>query len=669
MNMNRLSEQDIRSGVKRLRRDIPLVVEKLQLGDAIDISGWSRIVDKKLLPRLAADFPLVAAICGGGSSGKSTLFNTLIRDHVSPTGGTAGINRRILAAGNIERFKKKGQFQNLLAPLGFQAQLLVEKNDLIKPGNPLYVLKPGIPADLILIDTPDFDTGLKGSYNNRDMARQALEVSDIFIYIFTNANYNNRDNSDFISEMLTHIGQRKCFLVYRVYSSYNDREIIEHAQTVARNLYGASADEYVLGVYRAEEDNRVAADDKFMDLSSMNGEPGSLADALGKLNVSALRMDLVATVYNDVLAAAQGLMLQSKACRDQLRLYRDALQAVQSHCVQEALQHFPMAPVMQRFTEIWFKGDPTHVKFLRKAGGFIELPLKAVVNSAKWLTGKKRPSANAQADLQQFSDQFEEDLLSGVNALWRKSVNQDLSVSLSRKDPVAREMMALVQRTIDPYESPENGLRGVNDRGGNYLTFTVKAHPVVWEAQRRLRTRDWQTALAAIVAHKEIIVKISRHIDSELAQLAEHFRNKMGLMSRIRQTFSAFLTVLPATAAITYILSTGDPGGAAGIKVKLTGLFGLKDLYALVAIPATSGLKKADQKQLEILLIPITRTWLYDKLKTIQMLFEKEISGDILTAANQALDESETLIRSIEGTLAHLKVKNPGPEDQALRCP
>ncbi|MBW2613571.1 MAG: hypothetical protein JRE12_14600, partial [Deltaproteobacteria bacterium] len=158
-------------------------------------------------------------------------------------------------------------------------------------------------------------------------------------------------------------------------------------------------------------------------------------------------------------------------------------------------------------------------------------------------------------------------------------------------------------------------------------------------------------------------------IDSELAQLAEHFRNKMGLMSRIRQTFSAFLTVLPATAAITYILSTGDPVGAAGIKVKLTGLFGLKDLYALVAIPATSGLKKADQKQLEILLIPITRTWLDDKLKTIQMLFEKEISGDILTAANQALDESETLIRSIEGTLAHLKVKTPGPEDQALRCP
>ena len=229
-------------------------------------------------------------------------------------------------------------------------------------------------------------------------------------------------------------------------------------------------------------------------------------------------------------------------------------------------------------------------------------------------------------------------------------------------------MMALVQRTIDPYESPENGLRGVNDRGDNYLTFTVKAHPVVWEAQRRIRTRDWQTALAAIVAHKEIIVKISRHIDSELAQLAEHFRNKMGLMSRIRQTFSAFLTVLPATAAITYILSTGDPVGAAGIKVKLTGLFGLKDLYALVAIPATSGLKKADQKQLEILLVPITRTWLDDKLKTIQMLFEAEISGDILTAANQALRESETLIQSIEDTLAHLKVKNPGLEDQALRC-
>ena len=93
------------------------------------------------------------------------------------------------------------------------------------------------------------------------------------------------------------------------------------------------------------------------------------------------------------------------------------------------------------------------------------------------------------------------------------------------------------------------------------------------------------------------------------------------MWSKIRQTFSAFLNVVPATVAVTYILSTGDPVGAVGIKVKLTGLFGLHDLYALVAIPATTGLKRADQKQLDDMLGPIVRTWLNNKLKEVKESF------------------------------------------------
>lgn len=70
---------------------------------------------------------------------------------------------------------------------------------------------------MVIMDTPDFDTGSKGTYTNRNLARQALETADIFIYIFTNSNYNNRDNTDFISQSLTGIGKRHCFLIYRVY--------------------------------------------------------------------------------------------------------------------------------------------------------------------------------------------------------------------------------------------------------------------------------------------------------------------------------------------------------------------------------------------------------------------------------------------------------------------
>ena len=82
--------------LKKLRENIPRLSGLLKLGNDEQIRFWTDIVDAKLLSRLTPDFPVVAAICGGGSSGKSTLFNSLIGDHLSPTGGTAGLNRRVL---------------------------------------------------------------------------------------------------------------------------------------------------------------------------------------------------------------------------------------------------------------------------------------------------------------------------------------------------------------------------------------------------------------------------------------------------------------------------------------------------------------------------------------------------------------------------------------------
>ena len=84
-----------------------------------------------------------------------------------------------------------------------------------------------MPTNVVLLDTPDIDTGARGEYHNREQARLSLESADLFIYIFTNATYNNRDNTDFIARMLTGMGTRPCFLVYRVYASYDVDEIAE----------------------------------------------------------------------------------------------------------------------------------------------------------------------------------------------------------------------------------------------------------------------------------------------------------------------------------------------------------------------------------------------------------------------------------------------------------
>jgi hypothetical protein len=195
--------------LKKLRKNIPRLSGLLKLGNDEQIRFWTDIVDAKLLSRLTPDFPVVAAICGGGSSGKSSLFNSLIGDHLSPTGGTAGLNRRVLFSIPAVRAGQTDLLTELARPFHSAPDPLNAGEELTVPGKPLYVLNRSPMNNLVILDTPDFDTGAKGAYTNREVTRMALEASDILIYIFTNSNYNNRDNTDFIAQMLTGIGKRK----------------------------------------------------------------------------------------------------------------------------------------------------------------------------------------------------------------------------------------------------------------------------------------------------------------------------------------------------------------------------------------------------------------------------------------------------------------------------
>ena len=297
-----------------------------------------------------------------------------------------------------------------------------------------------------------------------------------------------------------------------------------------------------------------------------------------------------------------------------------------------------------------------HVRWMRKAGDIIELPLKAVVGTVKWMRGKPGEKRDAHASIKRFSEQLEEDLVSAVNSLWRKAVNPEISVSLIKKDPVARGMHGTYQMIEAAYQekalaNPHHAEASKDEE----ITFFIQAHPAIQDEQRRIRSSNWQDVLGAIMGRKDRIIHISERIDDELALIVDQFRSRMNILSSIRQTFSALLNVLPATVAVSYILTTGDPVGAVGIKVKLTGLFGLKDLYALVAIPATTGLKKADQKQLEDMLGPIAKSWLEHKLKAIRQLFEEEITGGLLKTSEDTLEASEELLNQAKTCIANCR--------------
>ncbi len=641
-------EPEFYNSLKGLKEGIPGLAELLKFGDGSDIASWANVVEAKLIPRFSADFPIIAAICGGGSSGKSSLFNALSGERLAPTGGRAGMNRRVLFSIPARLAEQNRVVLDLAEPFKSDLQPLKNSAELTAPGNPLYVINRWGPQDLVLLDTPDFDTGARGGYVNREVTRLALEASDIFIYIFTNSNYNNRDNTDFMSKMLTSIGTRKCFLIYRVYPSFTDEEVLEHAMTVAGGIYGDDIAKNILGVYRADEDNRVAAEELFMKLRAVPREGPEFISALDSIDVPELHLELYGSILTDVLKKAESLLGDAQLSLEELQLYLDAFQSVQGQYVHEALKHFPMERILKRFAKIWAKTDPAHIKIMRKTGNVIEFPLKMLLGAAGWAKNRFVDAKSTTSDQKDFQKKMEEDLVTAVTGLHAQTIGPQVSVAGSVNDPVVKRMMQFVDRI----RAQQGGSEARNPRAeatdqNRVLRFFVDAHPVVFPEQERLRDQDFRSMLQSILAHRAELVDISRDMLADLEKLADHFRSKMGIWDKISQTFWASLNVLPATAAVTYVLSTGDPVGAAGIKIKLTGLFGAKDLYALVAIPVTTRFKKADQQQLKTMLEPIARTWFDHKLKKVQQLFEKTITGGMIRTAAAIIDQAEARIAEL----------------------
>jgi hypothetical protein len=402
-----------------------------------------------------------------------------------------------------------------------------------------------------------------------------------------------------------------------------------------------------------------------MILSPLDPGAPPLADALRGLDPRKLQPELMASMLADTLARAATFSQRMALSRQGLALYRDALRTAQSHSVQQALRHFPTDRLLKRFAKIWLQTDPPHIKLMRKTGTAIEWPYRRVLKIAKYLRKGRAGASPAAKDGPR--RQLEEDLLSAVHDLYRQAVGPWLEVTAAVQDAAGKRMAAIAETLA---AAPENvsALMGGRVRmrpagQPGLAAFKVPAHPSLAAEQERLRSLEWSSTLQALLTRKELTQFISPEVDNSLRRLADQFRRQMGLRDKLWQTVAAFLNVLPATAAVTYILSTGDPVGAAGIKVKLTGFFGLHDLYALIAIPATSGMKGADRRLLETMLAPIARVWLSDKAETVQKILEENLTGALIARATQILDDSRDTLATLDEHLRQCRKAAP-PEWQ-----
>ncbi|MGH3652882.1 ABC transporter [Glutamicibacter sp.] len=166
-----------------------------------------------LIPRVSnLGAPLLVVVGGSTGSGKSTLVNSLLGEHVSLSGAVRPTTRTpVLAFNPVDQsfFESERILPELkrVAGGGFNTDGGAASNHAL-----LMTPREQVPRGLAILDAPDIDSV---SDENRELAGQLLNAADLWIFVTT----ANRYADALPWDMLTEAGARKitvCVVLNRV---------------------------------------------------------------------------------------------------------------------------------------------------------------------------------------------------------------------------------------------------------------------------------------------------------------------------------------------------------------------------------------------------------------------------------------------------------------------
>jgi len=636
-----LQSQNRYQALITIRHSVQQLHEMLNLETGLDLRAFQKVLDSKLIVQLDPDYPLMVAITGGGCSGKSSLFNAIVGKELSAVKARAGSSRRVLAAIHPAILEKPGFLASLFDAFDAYPEPLTSLEELTERGKPKYASSEEVPRNLVLLDTPDFDTGDQRNFKNRDIAKPVLEACDIFLYIVTNATYANRDNTQFIRETLTGVGLRKVILVYRCSRVISETEVHKHLSTVASNLYGEEYTRLVAGMYRVNEDDEVAAGKTLMRIDPISG-CSPLLSALSAMDKAAIRSDFLAAALRDVRSKADRTLAATKRLREELIIYRDAVRIAASWASTEALKDFPKSEFLHRFLHIWEQTQPAPLKKIKGVGKVVGAPVKGML----WLTRKVRDRFWKDEDTQSGSacpdEVLRQNLFEAANSFRNRVLGLKLVVETTDRDPDAAEMLKTI-RAIHAESPPgDPTCPHIEELGGHRINIHV-SRPRVFEdpgAGNAAPSILWEDELQNIVNAIGEMPRGGDEFDAQIKEIILNFRRTMGSWEKAREVLTAALPSLALFGAGVCVFLTSSPVAGTGIYAHLTALFGLNDLFALAVIPAATGLNEADRKNLQALISPVFADWFGKKAGDVRSILEKRIAGSLLDQIQKLLDET-----------------------------
>jgi hypothetical protein len=176
--------------VARLAQAVERLDKQAVLLQMAPLAGreWYELLYRKLIPQLAGQTFIVAAVVGGTNIGKSVIFNHLAGGRVSATSPLASGTKHpvcLVPAG----FEKQHDLAAIFE--GFELHEWAEPDAALEnsPEHRLFwKSSPALPPNLLVLDSPDIDSDAEINWLRADHLRHC---ADVLVAVLTQQKYND----------------------------------------------------------------------------------------------------------------------------------------------------------------------------------------------------------------------------------------------------------------------------------------------------------------------------------------------------------------------------------------------------------------------------------------------------------------------------------------------
>lgn len=320
---------------------------------------WTNVVNAYLLPAFhSQDQNLVLVLAGPTNVGKSTILNSLPAIHNSQivhsdipslSSFNAESTARPVIMFNAGMFDERGNFDNRFS----RTERWRDNEQVLYPGPSLVYPVKDFYQNLVFVDTPAFNWPA-----SKDIATEQIRKADIIIYAFSNANYADEANLNFVNQMIEENGLRDLILIYNVNAAIPQDVVRAHLQYVSNSIFknpdGRELPHAVIGAYHMVHSEKVARGEEEATMIPLNGSP-NFANLLQSLDENALahRRQALSMGLQYVLEAAEKTLAQREREILEFNLTQKIFETYLDHLIDTAVEHVPYDGLGLELEQIW----------------------------------------------------------------------------------------------------------------------------------------------------------------------------------------------------------------------------------------------------------------------------------------------------------------------------